>query len=144
MRITGSCHCGNLSFVLDWRGDADAIPARACTCSFCRKHGAVWTADPAATLEVQVRDAAAHSTYRFETATADFHVCARCGAVPLVTSDIEGRVHAVVNVNAFDDVDPSRLRRSEVSFDGEETGSRLARRQRGWIGQVRFAPADRT
>lgn len=139
MHIHGSCHCGNLSYVLDWRGDADAIPARACTCSFCRKHGAVWTADPAAALEVRVREPAAHSTYRFETATADFHVCARCGAVPLVTSAIEGRVHAVVNVNTFDDVDPSRLRRAEVSFDGEETASRLARRQRGWIGQVRFA-----
>lgn len=141
MRIDGQCHCGNLSFALDWQGDADAIPARACTCSFCRKHGAVWTADPAATLELTVRDESAHSKYRFGTDTADFHVCARCGTVMLASSEIEGRVYAVVNVNTFENVDASRLRRSEVSFDGEETGPRLARRQRGWIGQVHLTGA---
>lgn len=138
MDIEGKCHCGNLSFVLAWNGDGEAIPARACGCSFCRKHGAVWTAQADAALAVTVRDAAAHARYRFGTGTADFHVCARCGGVPLATSEIDGRVYAVVNVNTFENVAPSRLRRTEVDFDGEETASRLARRQRGWIGEVRF------
>lgn len=142
MRITGQCHCGNLSFELEWNGDAHAIPARACTCSFCRKHGAVWTAEPGSALAIAVRDPSAHSQYRFGTGTADFHVCARCGAVPFATSRIDGRVHAVVNVNTFGNVEASALRRAEVSFDGEEAGSRLARRQRGWIAQVRFVRAD--
>ena len=142
MRIDGQCHCGNLSFVLDWRGDADAIPARACDCSFCRKHAAVWTADASSALDVRVRDASAHSRYRYQTGTAEFHVCVRCGAVPLVTSDIDGRLYAVVNVHTFENVAPSRLRHAEVSFDGEETEARLARRRRGWIGQVRFVRAD--
>jgi hypothetical protein len=58
--------------------------------------------------------------------------------VPLVTSAIGGRVYAVVNVNAFDDVAASKLRRSPASFEGESTGDRLARRQRHWIGDVQF------
>lgn len=141
MDITGQCHCGNLSFALDWRGDCDAIPARACTCSFCRKHGAIWTADPSSTLALTVRDAGAHSKYRFDSGTADFHVCAYCGVAPLATSEIDGRVYAVVNVQTFENVDPARLRHAHVSFDGEATDSRLARRQRGWIAQVRFLAA---
>ena len=140
MVIAGSCHCGNISFELDWRGDPTAIPARACGCSFCRKHGGVWTSHPGSALAVAVRDPALVSRYAFGTGTASFHVCARCGAVPLVTCEIEGRMHAVVNVNTFEGVDPALLRRAEASFDGEDLDSRLARRQRSWIGSVRIAP----
>jgi hypothetical protein len=58
--------------------------------------------------------------------------------VPVVTSRIDGRLYAVVSVNAFEDVDPSLLRRAPTSFDGEGKDSRLARRKRGWIADVRF------
>jgi hypothetical protein len=43
MLISGRCHCGNISFALDWRPEPSEIPARACICSFCAKHGGVWT-----------------------------------------------------------------------------------------------------
>ena len=43
MLITGRCHCGNISFALDWQPEPTDIPARACSCSFCTKHGGVWT-----------------------------------------------------------------------------------------------------
>jgi hypothetical protein len=76
--------------------------------------------------------------YEFGTKTAQFHVCMDCGIVPLVTSRIAGRVYAVVSVNAFDNVDAAILRRSPASFDGENEGDRLARRQRNWIGDVEF------
>jgi len=66
-------------------------------------------------------------------------VCSRCGVVPLVTSEIDNRLYAVVNVNAFENVDPSWLRRASSNFDGEGVESRLARRQRNWIGDVRIS-----
>ena len=138
MIINGKCHCGNIAFTLDWPDESLEIPARACGCSFCVKHGGVWTANPKASLSVNVRDAALVSPYAFGTHTATFHVCARCGAVPFVTSEIENNRYAVVNVNAFDGVDPSRLRRASVDFDGEDTDSRLARRARNWIAHVRI------
>ena len=138
MLIHGSCHCGNIAFTLDWQPDPEEIPARACECSFCRKHGGVWTSCPSGVLKVRVLDCSMVSAYAFGTGTAEFHVCSRCGAVPVVSSRIDGHRYAVVNVNAFDDVDRSRLRRAAVSFDGEDEASRLARRARNWISSVEF------
>jgi hypothetical protein len=140
MQIAGACHCGNIAFTLRWRPDAPAgIPARACGCSFCAKHGGVWTSCPDGELAVTLRDASLRSVYSFGTKTADFHVCSRCGVVPVVTSTIDGTTYAVVNVNAFQDVDPALLKRAPVSFDGEDEAARLARRKRGWIARVRFS-----
>ena len=139
MQITGNCHCGNIAFALSWTDSQPEIPTRACTCSFCVKHGGVWTSNPRSTLEVAVRDPSLVAKYRFGTETAEFHVCSICGVVPLVTSEIENHVYAVVNVNTFENVEPSRLRRATASFEGEDIESRLARRARNWIADVRFS-----
>jgi len=140
--IHGSCHCGNVSFDLTWPEDAAAIAARRCGCTFCQKHGGVWTSNPAGTLNVRIREPRQASRYEFGTGTAEFVVCSRCGAVPLVTSRITDRLYAVVNVNTFDDVDPARITIAPASFDGEEVGDRLARRQRNWIPDVRMQEGD--
>jgi hypothetical protein len=58
--------------------------------------------------------------------------------VPLVTSELEGRTYAVVNIHAFVNVDAGALRRAPASFEAEELASRLARRARSWIGDVQF------
>ncbi|HKU16636.1 MAG TPA: hypothetical protein VJQ52_19750 [Steroidobacteraceae bacterium] len=99
----------------------------------------MWTSVPGGALTITVQDQSLVSRYAFGTRTAEFHVCSRCGVVPVVTSEIEGRLYAVVNVNAFNAVDAALLRRSPANFDGEGTDSRLARRARNWIGNVRFA-----
>jgi hypothetical protein len=144
MKIQGKCHCGNISFSLAWDPDPVEIPARACGCSFCVKHGGVWTSNPGAALEVVVKEPRLVSRYAFGTQTAEFHVCARCGIVPVVTSRIDERLYALVSVNAFEGVDPALLRRAPANFDGEGTDSRLARRQRNWIGKVQcIAGRDR-
>ena len=138
MLIQGKCHCGNISFSLTWEPDPAEIPARACTCSFCVKHGGVWTSNPLGALEVVIKDPSLVSRYAFGTRTAEFHTCARCGIVPVVTSRIDDHLYAVVSVNAFEGVDPSLLRRTPTSFDGEGNETRLARRKRNWIANVRF------
>lgn len=138
MLINGKCHCGNISFTLAWEPEPAAIPARACTCSFCVKHGGVWTSCPTGSLKVSVREPALVSKYSFGTKTADFHVCSKCGIVPIVTSTIDGHLYAVVSVNTFEGVDPSLLQRAAAAFDAETEETRLARRQRNWIGHVEF------
>ena len=90
--ITGRCHCGNIAFELDWEGDPPRIPARACGCSFCEKHGGVWTSNPKSRLAVAIRDPARLSKYAFGTRTATFHVCAQCGIVPYVTCEMDDRL----------------------------------------------------
>jgi hypothetical protein len=137
--LIGKCHCGNIAFELEWEGESPEIPARACGCTFCVKHGGVWTSNPNARLEVAIQDSSLVSKYTFGTRTATFHVCARCGSVPLVTSEIANRLYAVVNVNVLENVDPSRLHRATASFEGEDIESRLARRTRTWIADVRIA-----
>ena len=139
MVIHGRCHCGNISFDLTWEPDPAEIVTRACTCSFCVTHGGVWTSNPSGSLRIAVEDPALVTRYLFGTRTAEFHVCTRCGIVPVVTSTIDGRLYAVVSVNAFEGVDPTLLRRAPASFDGEGTDTRLARRKRSWIGHVEYA-----
>jgi hypothetical protein len=138
MLINGQCHCGNIAFELEWEGDAPEIPARACSCSFCLKHGGVWTSNPKSRLAVASRDLSLVSKYAFGSRTAVFHVCSRCGAVPLVTSEIANHLYAVVNVNVLENVDQTQLRKATVTFEGEDVESRLARRQRHWIADVRI------
>ena len=139
MLINGKCHCGNIAFSLTWDPDPAEIPARACDCSFCVKHGGVWTSNPNGALKVSVREPELVSRYAFGTQTAEFHICTRCGIVPVVTSRLDGRLYAVVSVNAFEGVEPSRLRRTPASFEGEGEDSRLARRKRNWIRNVEFS-----
>lgn len=138
MLIHGDCHCGNIAFDLAWEPPPAGIPARACGCSFCVRHGGVWTSNPQGVLTVSVRDQSLVSRYLFGTRTAEFHVCSRCGVVPLVTSTIDGRVYAVVNVNTFDAAAQRLLQRAPASFDAETEATRLARRRRNWIANVHF------
>lgn len=138
MLIHGKCHCGNITFALDWKPEPAEIPARACTCSFCAKHGGVWTSCPTGSLKVNVAEPSLVSKYSFGTKTAHFHICSRCGVAPVVTSRIDGRLYAVVSVNAFEGVAPSLLRRSSATFDEESEEVRLARRKLNWIANVEY------
>lgn len=138
MHIEGGCHCGGIRYALDWPGEAKDLRARACGCTFCVKHGGVWTSHPAAQLSASIPDPASVSKYRFGTKSAEFHVCTRCGAVPFVTSEIDGRLYAVVNVNTFETIEPASVARAPASFEGEGTGDRLERRKRNWIASVRY------
>jgi hypothetical protein len=139
MVLNGKCHCGNIAFELEWEGDPPEIPARACGCTFCVKHGGVWTSNPKSTLMVAIREASLVSKYAFGSRTATFQVCSRCGTVPLVTSEVANHVYAVVNVNVLENVDPSWLCHATSNFEGEDVASRLARRTRNWIADVRVA-----
>jgi hypothetical protein len=142
MRIHGKCHCGNISLELDWRPEPESIPARACTCSFCVKHGGLWTSCPGGALRVLINEPQLATTYAFGTKTADFHICTRCGVAPVVTSRTDGRLYAVVNVNALEGIDPSLLRRASATFDEETEATRLERRKRNWIAEVAFTRAS--
>ncbi|TLY80920.1 MAG: hypothetical protein E6K41_08885 [Gammaproteobacteria bacterium] len=125
-----------MTFSLDWRPEPAEIPARACSCSFCLKHGGLWTSCPTGSLRITIRQPALVSRYSFGTRTAEFQVCSSCGVVPVVTSRIDGRLYAVVSVNAFQNIDPALLKRVAATYDGESESARLARRKLNWIADV--------
>ena len=139
MRIEGKCHCGNITYVLRWPHEETKIPVRACSCTFCTKHGGTYTSNHDAELAAVVHDEALVSQYKFGTETAEFYLCSRCGVVPFVTSMIEDNLYAVVNVNSFEGIDPSCFSRAVTDFDGETTEIRLDRRKRNWIPSVTIA-----
>lgn len=139
MLMSGRCHCGNISFKLRWTPEPTEIPARACTCTFCVKHGGVWTSCPSGSLTVSIANPARVSQYSFATKTAEFHVCSECGVAPVVTSRVAGRMYAVVNVNTLEGIDRSLLRPIAATFEDENESERLARRSRNWIANVEFA-----
>jgi hypothetical protein len=134
--IAGGCHFGNLRLELHWPAGTGEMPARACGCTFCTKHGGVWTSHRAARLVLRIANPAEATQYRFGTGTADFHVCRACGAVPVVTCALEGRIYAVVNVNCLEGIDPASLDRIPTDFEGETATERLTRRRARWIAEV--------
>ena len=136
--IEGGCHCGNIRFRLQWP-DEGVIPARACSCSFCRPRRATYTSHREARLEAMIADEDGLSRYRFGTATAEFFVCRRCGGVTFAVSEIDGRRCAVVNVFTFDDSDAMEFDVLSTDFDGETVDQRLRRRARNWIPDVNIS-----
>ena len=135
-RIHGSCHCGNIRVTFDWPDPAPRIPVRACGCTLCTKHKAVWTSHADGRFGLRIADESRVKRYRFGTETADFHICLTCGVIPIATCTIEGTRYAVVNVNTFDDVGQLQLVETAADFDGETTENRLARRRRNWTPQA--------
>jgi len=135
--LHGGCHCGNIRLALAGVPEAAPLGARECGCSFCVRHGGLWTSVPGATLTVTLARPADVHAYSFGTKSADFHVCRTCGVVPVVTCRIE-RLYAVVSVRALEGIDPRRLERRAADFEGEALPERLARRTRSWIADVRF------
>ncbi len=138
-QINGACHCGNIRFVLRWPAAIVEIPRRECGCSFCQKHGGAWTSHPESGVSITITDESLVSRYNFGTRTADFIVCSSCGVVPVVVCEIGEHQYAVVNVNTFEDTPGLTLSTSSTNFEGEDTGSRLERRQRNWIPDVQFS-----
>jgi len=135
MLIIGKCHCGNIAFTLDWPEDQPVIPARACNCSFCTKQRWSWT------FQIRVQssrsscsDQTSCRNTRFGTETAAFHVCTRCGTVPIVTSEIADHLYASSTSTPSKNVDPSRLHRANC---------RIRRRGRGLAAGAAMQELDR-
>ena len=136
MLISGQCRCGNISLKLEWLPEPSRIPAWACSCSFCQTHNGVWTSSPSAKLQVQIHNPTLLTRHTFDTRTAEFLICKQCEDIPVVTSEIDGRLYAVVNVHALHGISPTLLKHFQSDFDGESVEERLSRRRQNWISNV--------
>ena len=134
--IEGGCHCGNIRFRFKPDQPPENLPVRRCTCTFCTKHGAFYTSDPAGHLVVSIREPQAVSTYRFGSHTAEPQLCRQCGAMPLILTRIAGHLYATVNLASAEDfaIPPERIQ--NVNFEHQTAAERSARRARNWIGDV--------
>lgn len=110
----------------------EAMTVRACTCTFCRRHGGRTVTDSAGEVVLRVDDPSLLSRYSFGLKTAEFFVCKECGVyVAMVMTDGE-RSWATVNLNALNEAKRFGQPAFPVSYDGETAHERISRRKLQW------------
>lgn len=133
----GGCHCGNVQISFASEQSPEEITVRACTCSFCTRHGARTVTDRNGQVHILVRAPAELSRYQFALKTAEFLVCKTCGVyLAAVLTTEEGRSYATVNINALDARQRFTQLPVEVNYEGEAAERRIARRKENWTPAV--------
>lgn len=111
---------------------------RACDCSFCRKHGAAWLADPEGRLRIHQHDDAALLRYRHGSGQAEFIACARCAVLMWVNYEVDGRLYAAINVRAVEG-EPGFAPEQTASPQKLSAGEKPQRWQQLWFADVEWA-----
>ena len=130
---TGGCHCGNISVRLTLSKPPADCPLRACQCSFCRAHATRTVSDPGGLFEIAAKDWVLVEKYRFDSKTADYLICKRCGVYVAAICETPKGLRAVVNVNALDDRAAFTQAPALPDYAGETPENRLARRAVNWM-----------
>ncbi len=139
--LQGACHCGAIEVTIEVE-EGTALSPRHCGCSFCQKHGSLYVSASSARLTIMLAQPERVSRYAFGHETATFLVCARCGVMTAAVSEIEGRLHAVLNANMLSP--PLDIERGTVpvaDYEAEDVPQRLERRSQRWIGNVTIVEA---
>ncbi|WP_305984169.1 GFA family protein [Roseibium sp. MMSF_3544] len=93
--IEGSCHCG----AVHWRLSQRPNSATACSCTICRRYGALWAYGH---IDHDIEVTGETKAYRREDGgDIDFHFCTNCGSIThyITTHRQEnGRVRGAVNL----------------------------------------------
>ena len=101
MQYKGSCHCGNVSFVVE----GEITGALACNCSMCQRKGSLLWFVPRAEMKLQTPDSAA-STYTFNKHIIQHRFCPVCGIHPYGEGvDPKGNAMAAINLRCLEDID---------------------------------------
>ncbi len=112
-RYTGSCHCGAVRFEIVAQLDR----AVRCTCSICRKKGALHHRVPPDRFRL-VKGEEDLVLYRFNTATARHYFCRHCGIHPFAHPRRAPTEDWLVNLWCLDDFDPEAAALEIEIFDG--------------------------
>jgi hypothetical protein len=128
----GGCHCGALGFEYRTEKPPGEWPVRACQCSFCLKHGGIYTSDPAGSLRFTHEDESTLARYRFGQKTADFVICGRCGGYLGAVTEEGGLSLMVINLRALDPQPEGLAPAQPMSYEGETTDDRNTRRAARW------------
>jgi hypothetical protein len=99
----GSCHCAQVSFELD----ATLNYLMECSCSLCRRTGALWHGASDANFRITAGENDL-TLYQFNTLTARHYSCRRCGVHPFCRPRLDPGKWAV-NIRCIDGVDLAAL-----------------------------------
>jgi hypothetical protein len=132
LRPAGHCHCGAIQVDLELSKAPQELRLRACQCDFCRLRGVRTIADPQGRAIVRTSHPEALQRYRFGLRTADYLLCASCGTYVAAVQPDEPPI-AVVNVGGLGVPEFQGREPEPVSYGGETTEARIARRRSYWM-----------
>lgn len=137
MPLEGRCPCGNLT--VHWQTVDYSVVPRACGCDYCRERGAAWVSKPGTRVRLGARSEGAWRTRRQGSGTAVFHECASCGAVLLVTVEVDGDRFGAVNARHLRN--PHGFAASVATdVSGQGVADKLARWRANWCRPVILPP----
>jgi len=113
--LKGSCHCGAVGIEISRKPRV----LRRCTCSICRRYGAVWAYCSAKTAQLSHAPDAL-TAYRWNDEVIEFWHCRTCGCLTHYTSnDTRAGQRIAINTRmlAPEDIEGIRVR----TFDGADT-----------------------
>ena len=99
----GSCQCGRVTF----RVHGKISGVMKCTCSICRRVGALWHGTDESGLKVLSGESEL-SVHQFNTMTAKHYFCRHCGVHPFSRPRLNP-TKWVVNVRCIDEIDADAL-----------------------------------
>ncbi len=111
MAYQGRCHCGRTAFEVA----GNIAQAMDCTCSFCRRRGALLWFVPKADFTLRTADTAL-ATYTFNTHKLRHRFCPTCGIAPFSEGQNGDQEMVAVNVRCLDGVALSDL--TILPYDG--------------------------
>lgn len=129
--IVGTCHCGNIRYVLRTFTAVHDITLRICRCDFCLRHRPRYWSDSRAQLEISVGNPGEIKRYRFGHGTADFVICTGCGVFCFAVTEDDNGYRAVTNMNLALDKDAA-LQEVFLEALAENEAERQVRRLRNW------------
>jgi hypothetical protein len=113
--VTASCHCGAVEI------EVDSLPETLtqCTCSICRRYGALWAYRTRTTARVTSKPEA-EAAYIWNDRVIEFYHCNTCGCMTRY-EDVEKSADSRIAVNARM-MPPEAIAGLRVrTFDGAET-----------------------
>ena len=135
----GSCHCGAVQVDLTLSRPPAELRLRACQCEFCGRRGARTVSDPDGKATVRADRPESVTRYRFGLRTADYLLCASCGAYVAAIQPGQPPL-AVVNVGGLGVPEFEGREAEPVDYAGETVEVRIARRRGYWMPvALRFA-----
>lgn len=138
--VSGGCHCGNIEIDVGLTAAPGAYRPRVCDCDFCRKHGAAWLSDDKGSLLIRIKDRHESETYRQGSKQAEFLLCRNCGVLVAVLHRVDLKLHAAINVKAFDSTAKFGIEQA-VSPKRLSADEKANRWQDIWFSNVRIQDA---
>ena len=131
MSFEGACHCGRIEVSFETAKTSDQIQVRACQCGFCTRHHGRTVSDPDGRVAFRASPGAL-KRYRFATRSADFLLCAECGAYMGVVMQADGELYGIVNATGARIEALANRPPDPMDYSAETVEARTARRKRVW------------